>query len=415
MIQQPTFTRRGILGGLGAMAAGLSSASIAGARLSWNFQPLEQSPRRVVCFFLEGGLSQIDSFDPKPDAVSDVRGQLKTISTSVPGVMFSEAWPKLAAVADRLATVRSLQHSQNEHDQAVRAMRSLQNEANRFTPGLGAVVEWQSHSDLPVFASINSRQAQTGALGGEYRGLDLTGPIGRQLAKRNGTDDILLQQRLQLLDGLSGLEKTSNSAAQSLAAQQEQINRVLTSPEFRKMMDTSGLPDSVKDRYGKTEEGKSALLARNAAIAGMGFTFVRMPGWDMHTNLYGRFSARAAAADGAIASFLQDIDERGLMESTLTLVISEFGRSPQMDGTGRGHWPQAMSVLAAGGPVPGGIVVGDTGTSGQRSKDIQHAPDDLLASIYAWLGLEWTLMLPGEDARLNTTGSPITELGFASR
>ena len=145
----------------------------------------------------------------------------------------------------------------------------------------------------------------------------------------------------------------------------------------------------------------------------MRYVVVDVPGWDMHTHLAEGCRKKMPPVDRAIAALLDDLNSSGLLKTTLVLVTTEFGRGPDISSDakpGRGHWADAMSFLVAGGPVPGGHVVGDTGPEGRKSEAVSHLPDDLSASLYAWLGMDWDVLLPGEDAVLNTHGSPIKEL-----
>jgi hypothetical protein len=401
-----------------AAAAPLSSVRIASGQVAWNGKsPASQTPTpKVVCFFLDGGLSHLDSFDPKPDALVGIRGELHSIPTSVSGVHFSELWPKLALMADRMAVLRSLHHRHNEHGFARRCMHTLQQDSGRQTPSLGSVVQWQSRAHLPVHVCLPNIEDYSGALGTEFRAFPLLGPVGKQIARtaadpdEHGVDD-----RLALLSRLNTVQsgRAANARMQSLQRQQQKIRDILHSPVYRDMIDTTQVPDKVKQRFGDSEPGRLALLARNAVAAQMQFTVVNLPGWDMHTAIFDKMRAKAPAVDVAIAAFLEELEAIGEWDSTVVLVASEFGRSPAVEsGGGRGHWPGAMSILAAGGPIPKGLVIGDTGLRGEQSESIAHRPEDLLASLYRWLKLDWELFLPGENARLNTTGTAISQLGI---
>ena len=398
-----------------AIASPFSCVQIVNGGVAWNGQDdsRNDNQRKIVCFFMDGGLSQIDSFDPKPDAPARIRGEFGAINTSAKGVYFSEIWPRLANVADRMTVIRSIRHRHNEHGFALRCMRTLQNNAGRQTPSLGSVVQWQSQSAMPVYVGLNDALDYSGALGANFRPFSLQGPVGKRIsAGRSNGNGSEINARLNLL---SQLETASTVAqrdirSQTLIQQQERIGEILRSPVFQRMLNISSVSAETKTRYGATSIGEQVLLARNAVNEGMKFTIVNIPGWDMHTNLFAQCRQKVAAVDSAIAAFVEDLDACGQLQSTIVLVMTEFGRSPVIEGTGRGHCPQAMSVLAMGGPVPRGHVLGDTGPNGNESIDIRHEPDDLLASLYKWLQLEWEIMLPGENARLNTAGTVISEL-----
>jgi hypothetical protein len=408
--------------------ASVSSVHLSANEVAWTDKPVNSGgdQRKVVVFFLEGGLSHLESFDPKPDAREEVRGSLGTIQTALPGVVFSSVWPRLAAVADRMTMIRSLHHRHVEHVDAVQCMETLQAEANPQTPVLGSVVQWQDESTLPVYVAMNQHRDGSGALGTQYRPFDLQGPLAKSLQAKSlqnagkfsvepisprGTK---LEDRLGLLSTWNdlGSDRGTDKRTSAIISQRAKIREILASQRFREIMSTSQVSDSDKQRYGETSIGRQAILARNAVRQNMKFIGVNTGGWDMHVNLFSSFADRARPVDAAVASLVEDLDSSGELDSTIVLVLTEFGRSPLIAGTGRGHWPRAMAALACGGPIPRGHVVGDTGPRGEESTFIRHEPNDLLASLYQWLGLDWEMMIPGEDARLNTRGQPIAEIGF---
>jgi hypothetical protein len=405
------------------LASQVASAGISGTGVTWNGRAGDgqTSGRSVVCFFLDGGLSHLDSFDPKPDAVADIRGEFSAIATSVPGVHFSELWPNMARRADRIAVLRSIQHRHGEHDFARRCMHSLKQESDRRTPSLGSVVQWQSKARLPLYVSIPALRNYSGALGTEFQSYPVLGPVGHQIQKsRDGAMADSLRNRMKMLDQLNELQVSSSTTgrAASLRRQQETIKDILNSSVYQKMVDTESIPDTLRGRYGTTEAGKLAILARNAIHQGMKFVVVKLSGWDMHTRIFELSRKMMPAVDQAIGTFMDDLHSDGRLDETLVLVMSEFGRTPQIvvrNGTpGRDHWPHAMNVLIAGGNVPGGQVVGNTGPKGQESMTDRHQPDDLSATLYEWLGLPRDVMLPGEDALLNTSGQVIEQLGISN-
>ncbi len=400
-----------------SIAAPFSCVQIANGGVAWNGADNSKNndEKKIVCFFMDGGLSQIESFDPKPNAPASVRGEFGAIHTALPGVYFSEIWPRLAKVADRMTVIRSIHHRHNEHGFALQCMRTLQNDASRRTPALGSVIQWQSQSTMPVYVGLNDVLNYSGALGTNFRPFALEGPVGKQIsAGRNSENGFEINTRMNLLAQLTMASPRGplDARSRTLVGQQEKIGEILRSPVFQRILDTNTISPATRARYGETSIGEQVLLARNAVNEGMKFTIVNAPGWDMHSNLFAQCRQKVAAVDTAIAAFIEDLDASGQLDSTIVLVTTEFGRSPVVEGTGRGHWPHAMAVLAMGGPIPRGHVIGDTGPDGRESTGIRHAPDDLLASLYKWMNLEWEIMLPGENARLNTSGKAISELGF---
>jgi hypothetical protein len=398
------------------LATGLSGICVADDRhAAVSDLPLPRPARRLVCFFLDGGLSHLESFDPKPEASESIRGEFETIKTSAPGVMFSEHWRRMAQIADRITVLRSVHHRHNEHGFAVRCMHCLQENASPKTPSVGAVVQWQSGARLPVHICLPDLPDYSGALGTQYRAFPVMGPVAghfsAQAADNRGNLDTRFR-RLALLNQIQSTRAGSNRRSVNLIEQQQSVEQMVQSPVYRNLVDLSQHSSTMIQRYGDTPEGQLARLAWNAVQQEMQYTVVNFGGWDMHTNLFQSSRTRIPPVDAAIAAFIEDLDTSGQLASTLVLVLTEFGRSPVVEGTGRGHWPRACSLIVAGGPVPRGQVVGHTGSQGENSETLRHTPDDLLASIYRWLNLDWHLMLPGEDARLNTAGSPIVELGL---
>jgi hypothetical protein len=413
------FSRRSLFLKIASTAgASLPSLGIAKGGLLWNggFPRANPATPKVVCFFLDGGLSHLDSFDPKPQASVQHHGELGMISTSLSGVGFSELWPRMAEQAHRLTVLRSLQHRHNEHGVALRCMHTLQQSANRYTPSIGSVVQWQSQSHSPLFVTLPETPDYSGSLGTEYRAFSITGPVGQAVARSGDPSaSTELGHRTKLLEGLNRIQvnESSDPRRLSLVRQQQKIRDIYESSVFQQMVDISRIPESIKQKFGDSKNGRLALLAHNAVEAGMQFTLVNFPGWDMHTQIFQQMRSLAPATDQAIAAFLEQLKASDHWDSTVVLIMSEFGRSPLIEaGAGRGHWPKAMSILVAGGPVPQGKVIGDTGPNGYQSEVVSHQPEDLLASLYRWLRLDWDVMLPGEGARLNTAGSPIPELGI---
>jgi len=407
--------------GLSSLGAAVASMRI-GMRGICQASPdlqLDPGAKSIVCFFLEGGLTHLDSFDPKPVAPREIRGEFGTIATSVPGVHFSEHWPQLARLTDRITVMRSMHHRHNEHINAVRCMHAFKEDSDRRTPALGAILEWQCRKDLPQYMSIPSLRDFSGALGAEYQSYAATGAVGRYLQENEQDSSGMGGQRLSMLEQLQQLQKKPNEGkcSTTLLNQQQRVRNVLDSGAFRRIQQVSSGGDRDRQRFGTDDRGTMAMIARNAVMEGVRFVVVNFPGWDMHSGLFETSRKMMPVVDQAVSGLIQDLEESGRLETTLVLVISEFGRSPQIDtgGTspGRGHWPRAMNLIVAGGSVPKGQVIGDTGPLGEESTAVRHTPDDLSATLYQWLGLDRDVFLPGEGARLNTAGAVIPELGIS--
>lgn len=372
----------------------------------------------VICFFLDGGLTHLDSFDPKPLAPREIRGEFSAIATSVPGLQFSENWPQMSRWANQLTVLRSVSHRHMEHGNATRCMHAMKEAVDQRTPALGAVLEWQLKSELPQYVSIPSLRDYSGALGAEYQSYAVLGPVGQSL-KNDAVASGGFRHRLNLLDKLRLLQQKSPETGDSvsLVNQQRKVRAVLESEAFQRIVQVDSSDHQDRELFGNSETAKMAVMARNANREGVRFVVVNLPGWDMHGNLIDSSRRMMPDVDRAVSGILEDLKNSGRLETTLVLIMSEFGRSPEMDTSGptpgRHHWPRAMSLIVSGGPVPKGQVIGDTGAYGHESEIIRHKPDDLSATLYKWLGLDRDIFLPGEGALLNTAGSVISELGLS--
>ena len=391
------------------LGAGLSCChlSSSGLQASGDLERLAPGQPAVINIFLRGGLSHLDSFDPKPDAPAGIRSSFGRIKTSAAGIHVTDLWPELAKRADSFTILRSLHHHNPEHEAASRIIHTLKEDARLSTPSVGAVLQHQLNSKLPRYAAVPYLADDSGALGSRCRSYPILGPLGK-----TESDEIPgALKRMALLRRLR--ETQPDAAVDDLREQQDRVHAVLESPQFRRLTTFTAEEERIRTTYGNHSTGKHIFLARQAISQGMRYVVVDLPGWDMHTNLAEGCRKKMPPVDQAIAALLDDLNSSGLLKTTLVLVTTEFGRGPDISSDakpGRGHWADAMSFLVAGGPVPGGQVVGDTGPEGRKSEAVSHLPDDLSASLYAWLEMDWDVLLPGEDAVLNTHGSPIKEL-----
>lgn len=378
----------------------------------------------VILYWMAGGPSQLETFDPKPDAPAEVRGPFGSTATRVPGVRFSEMLPKLAGHADRLAVVRSLRHQHGVHDDAshwVQTGRPLLNarQVGQQFPSQGSVVAALRHNPaaaMPAYVCIPQaysnplgfyqRSAFLGptfepmAGGGiPYRGVD----NGPDLRLNPHLDDARLAGRAELL--------------RDPDPHQAKALDMLRSPAVRAAFDLSRVPAKVRDAFGRNHWGQAALMARRLVESGVTFVTINhyeadIDWWDDHTTIEKNMRKRLPLFDGALAALIADLRQTGLDRRVLVVAVGEFGRSPRVGSGGRDHWPRAFSALLFGAGVPGGRVVGSTTADAGEPKDRPLGPEDLLATVYKVLGIDPHMMIDDKlrrPVKLVEGGEPIAE------
>jgi hypothetical protein len=380
--------------------------------------------REVSCIFLwlDGGPSQFETFDPKPNAPDSIRGPYGAIKTKVPGTFISELLPQTASMLDKCAIIRSLTHSNGGHS-PIPMMTAFDNE----TTSHGAVVARLAgfEKQMPPYVHIGSKlPIGGGSLGAPYNPIEVPDPVGKTIElpqfklSANISPDRFLDRR-QLLASLDKMRAGADAGYDKLDRFQRLAVDILTSPTVREAFDSSREKDDLRERYGANFFGQSCLMARRLVEAGTRFVQIKWydgPAWDawdvhgadlggmerMEHHLCPRF-------DQAFTALLSDLHERRLLETTLVVATGEFGRTPQMNKYGaRDHWPACFSALMAGGGVPGGIVVGASDKHGAQPADHPVSPPQFAATIYRLLGFNLTT-----DPRVKTfikDAAPVGEL-----
>ena len=413
------FSRRDMLR-LGGMA-------LAGLNLPRMLRAASAGGKDVSCliFFHTGGLCQHDSFDPKPAAPPEIRGSFKTIATKVPGVHFSELLPRSAALLDRYSVIRSVFSKEAIHEKAKQYIFSGQRPNNAFKhPVYGSVVakELGPQNGLPPFVVIPNRDicADAGFLGAAYDPFitgnptkkdfsvqDLTLPTGIGLEEAEGRMGLLAS-----LDArIEGLERSG--VIESLDYFSQKAFDLVTSPAAKKAFNLNAESDALRDAYGRTTAGQGALLARRLIEAGVRLVTLFHGGYDTHSDNDKTNAKLYPEFDQAFAALVEDLDSRGLLDSTLVLALGEFGRTPKINhSAGRDHWPGAFSIAAAGAGVPGGQVIGATDENGAYPTDRPVSIEDLGATLYKKLGIDVAheYHTVGRPVKINDGGTPIPEL-----
>jgi uncharacterized protein DUF1501 len=404
----------------GALARGLSSPSTVNCILIW----------------LDGGPSHFETFDPKPGAPVDVRGELKSIATAVPGVHFAESLPKLAKAANKFTVIRSVCHKDPNHGGGNHYMMTGAptpvpvgcGAFVTFHPSYGSVVSWTRgiRGGLPAYMTMPqmSRSGGPNFLGARHAPFVISGSPNR---KDFRVRDVVLpaqiaagremsrQQLRHELDRLARLGEAAEDPATGFDANYQQALSLVTSSQAQEAFDISKESDAVREEYGRNDFGQRLLLARRLVEVGVSFVTCYSGGWDHHTKVFTSFKgAQAASLDQGISALINDLDRRGLLDSTLVLCLGEFGRTPKVNkDAGRDHWPHAMSILAAGAGVPRGQVIGATDAGGYYACDNVHSPEDFAASLYTKMGVDPNQVMynnTGRPVQLVNGGQPIKEL-----
>lgn len=386
--------------------------------------------RSVILLYLGGGLSHHDSFDPKPDAPSEVKGKYGTIATRLPGVRFSDQLPRLAGINDRFALIRSGAHGNDHHETATNWVLSGKfGSAFGDHPAIGAVVshELGYRGPMPPYFAVPNNPSFTwelgksAFLGGRYESFKGGNPndanfqvkdlalnrdqtaarLGRRQTFRHAVDD--LARQVESDDGLKTMDEFQRRAMD-----------LVVSPEARRAFDVAHEDPRLRDRYGRTTTGQGCLLARRLVEAGVRFVTVNSAGWDHHADIFKSLDRRLPEFDNALSALIEDLDARGLLETTLVVAMGEFGRTPKInDKAGRDHWGHAASLVFAGGGIAPGRVIGQTDDQGAHVVDRPASPAEVAATIYHAIGVDPSrhLMTPeNRPVAILDEGSPIAEL-----
>lgn len=392
--------------------------------------------KSCILIWLDGGPTHYETFDPKPQAPSEYRGEFGTVQTKVPGLFYSEHMKRLAAIADKTAMIRSIRHDQGNHGAGNHYMMTGAppripvgcGAFVSFHPSLGSVVaaEKGAPSGLPAYFSIPemSRSGGPNFLGAKYapfvvsdnpstpgfRVRDVAVPTGLSEGRFDSRKDIRAQ-----VDKM--LRINDKAAADPVLAQDEHYQQgfeLIASKEAQAAFDIGRETDRVRDQYGRDAFGQRALLARRLVEAGVPFVTLYNGGWDHHTKLFATCKTRLPAFEASIAALIDDLHQRGLLDTTMVIVLGEFGRTPQINkDAGRDHWSNAMSVLFAGGGTPGGQVVGATDAKGFAAIERILSPENFASTIYTKLGIDPGKILytpNGRPTHLVSDPTPIKEL-----
>jgi hypothetical protein len=396
---------------LGAEAAPSAASLTPGAAGA----PQKGKAKSVIQIFLWGGMSHIDTWDPKPDAGRDYMGELaKAIPTNVDGIQIGELFPNLAKQADKYSLIRGMTHRNNGHETAAYLVQTAHAPGERLAyPSIGAVFALLKGAEykglIPPYVVLTQPQgrfSEEGFLGPMFKPFATGGdPNGQRfdvegVAAKGITDD-RQRARSALRDNLDTMGDAMAASAQLTAsadARKQAYELILG--QARGVFDLSKEKPELRDRYGRHTFGQDCLAARRMVEAGVPYIVINYPGgWDTHSNHFATMRRQCPQLDQGLAMLLQDLQDHGLLDTTLVWCCGEFGRTPKIDwqppwNGGRNHYGNVFTVLVAGGGFKGGHLVGASDAKAEEVKERPVYPVDLLGSIYALGGIDASARLP---------------------
>jgi hypothetical protein len=400
--------------------------------LSWGDAMAAEAKKdiSVIHLFLQGGISQMDSFDPKPDCDPKFRSVFKTIPTNVAGMQVTEHLPFTAKQADKYTIVRSMTHKKSAHGEAVTLLLTGHDALPTLQPpAMGSVVQKElgPRNELPGYVWIPQspgNSSRAGFLGATYNPFNAGEANVPKYAVRDldlpmGVDWSRMEGRYSLLSMVDSKIRTWDTTGtfDSVDSYYHTALDLMRSPLAKKAFDINQEPEKLRDRYGRTTMGQACLLARRLVESGVRFVTVSKAGqaWDHHSNIFPLLAnSFLPEFDSAFATLLDDLSQRGMLESTLVLVTGEFGRTPEINANGgRDHWPGCFSVVVAGAGIQGGRVIGASDKDGKGILDSPVQVPDFMASIYQKLGIDYTkeyVSNIGRPLRIVPDGTPLTFL-----
>ncbi len=373
--------------------------------------------KSVIHLWLSGGPPHLDTFDPKPEAGADYCGPLKTpLETNVAGIRIGELMPLMAKQADKFCLIRGTTHPDFGHETATyTVITGTVPSPELVYPSMGAVVALKKgyeagyQGSLPPYITLTSplgRFSDSGFLGSKYKTFATFGDPNsadfrvQGMMPPGGITVERVQERRSLLDSVDTLASRveKEGLLRDMESFEEKAYGVVLG-EARTAFDLSKEADALRDRYGRNTFGQSCLLARRLVENGVPFITINMPGWDTHVNNFEAMKSLGGTLDNGFATLLEDLAQRGLLESTIVLCHGEFGRTPKVDWAppwngGRHHHPLVYTCVVAGGGFRGGVALGSSDAKGEAVKDRPAYPWDITASIYKLLGIEPTDRLP---------------------
>lgn len=395
--------------GATGMFAGLTLPGLLRAEENPGGQRPGVKAKGCIFIFLEGGPPQQDMWDPKPEAPAEIRGPFQTIATKSPGVIFTEHCRDCAKITDKFTVVRSHTHTDNGHATGYHYVMTGRRPTfadgeypiptNELYPSLGSIVgrELGSSGTVPPYINMPHPMSAGGPgyFGAEYAPFVIEADPSqpdfevRDLGQVQGLSIQRAALRQRLLAGLDQRQPRTGRAA-AMGTYYQKARDLITSPEARRAFDIQSEPVNVRESYGMTQIGQSALLGRRLIEAGCRFVGVDAPGWDVHFNCFPSLEGDLIPpADKAFAALITDLEQRGMLDSTLVVMMGEMGRTPRVNAqAGRDHWSMAQCILFAGGGVKPGQIIGSTDAQAAYPTNDPVSVADLLRTIHTLLGID---------------------------
>lgn len=403
------FLYAGLAGGIGLTMGDLLKLRAAEANAE---SPLVAKADSLIHIYLPGGAAAQELWDPKPLAPSEYRGPLSTVDTSIPGIKFSQYLKNTAKIADKLTVVRSMTHGEAAHERGTHNMFTGYRPSPALSyPSFGSVVshELGSRNQLPPYVcvpNVPNEFAGTGYLSTAFGPFALgSEPASdafkvRDLSLPTSVSPERFDRRRSILDTVDShfryLEQSDSIKAMDTFY--EAAYAMISSPTAREAFNLAAEPAKVRDTYGRHIAGQRMLMARRLVESGVRMVSVTFGGWDHHTNIARAMETNAVPFDQAFAALIGDLEQRGMLERTLVMVSSEFGRTPKINkDAGRDHWPRVFSVAFAGGGFKRGLIYGASDATGAEPDNNPLTVENMSATVYNQLGIrpEKQLLAPG--------------------
>jgi len=385
----------------------------------------------VILFWQGGGPSHIDMWDLKPQAPAEFRGTFNPIASNVPGLDVCEHMPRIAKICDKLCVLRSVTHGDSGHESATHTLLTGYKPTNDIpsneVPSYGSIVAHEmgpKQPGFPAYVAVPRAPKSSAAayLGVAYNPFEVLGDPSqanfnvRDLKLPGQIDARRLDSRRALLSKVDSVRRDIDRAGlvKGLDQFSEQAFDLVTSTKVRDGFDLSQEDEKLRDRYGRHTWGQSTLLARRMIERGVRFTTIDMGGWDTHANNFEGLKDKLPRFDQCFSTLIEDLSDRGLLETTIVLVWGEFGRTPRINsGAGRDHWSNVASVVMAGGGLQQGVVLGSSDARAEFPASQPVSPQDVLATMYSRLGIDRSKSFVNEANRpveILNYGEPISAI-----
>ncbi len=378
-----------------------------------NYESKEGKAKSVIFIFLPGGMAHQESFDPKPYAPLEYRGPMGSIETNIPGVRFGQMFQKTAKIMDKLTVIRGMTHGEAAHERGTHNMFTgyRPSPALQF-PSMGSVVshEFGPRNNLPPYVMIPNQPntfAGTGYLSSSFAGFSLgsdpaqNGFRVRDLQLPGNVNFERFDKRRKMLDMVNDhfKKREQSDSMDAVDTFYDRAYSLVSSKEAREAFDIEKEDAKIRDQYGRNTAGARMLLARRLVEAGVRYVTLTYGGWDHHDNIDGQMKSQVPAFDQAFATLIGDLETRGLLDSTMVCLCSEFGRTPKINATaGRDHWPKVFSTVLAGGGIKRGLVYGQSNATASEPETDPLTVEDWATTIYHCMGIvaDKELMAPGD-------------------